>query len=741
MESIRSTEGRGRARRPVARLVALGMAAALAVCLLPGTVLAAGPATHYIVTSSDYSPYAGNGVTITAQLADTGGLSVGTSGLVVTWTKTGAGGTFATATSTTNAAGVATVVFTTDSAAYPTTYHVIATDGQTTPMTGTSTAITTVAPALTINAPNGTTVVEGHTLTFTAYEGTTNVTGGSTGWTTNDPYLPAVPCTNGTVSGVNTETCSFFTVGTVIVQAIADPLHFATITVNVVSDPAQAVTQLDIKSIQYAPSATPAVNPPFAETLGVADIFVVKALDQYNNVQPAFTDFVRITSNDPLFTQPADAKLTSGVGNFSATFGTTGPFTVIAFDVATPTILGSTTVLVSVVNVGSRYHVVTPVRLLDTRVGNGITGALTANTPATFTVAGRGGVPIGAVAVTGNLTVTGSTAGWAVYLGPSPVASPTSSSINFTAGQVRANSLTVGLSATGTLSATYISTAGNKTDLVFDVTGYYGPVGGGGAGYYQPTGAPTRVLDTRNNTGFAGKISAGLPATFYVNANSPCGGGDNSLIAVTGNITVVNATAGWALFLGPYAQALPTSSTVNFVAGQIVANGVTVGVSSIGTLSATYISLPGNTTDLVFDVTGYYCTVGGANFVPVAPTRLLDTRVGNGYSFPLFANLPQSFQVSGRGGIPAYAVAVTGNVTVVNETNGWSLYVGAVPEAIAPTSNINFLKGDIVANGMTSAIHLTNPWPAGELGQLSATYISTGGNTTDLVFDVSGYFE
>jgi hypothetical protein len=31
------------------------------------------------------------------------------------------------------------------------------------------------------------------------------------------------------------------------------------------------------------------------------------------------------------------------------------------------------------------------------------------------------------------------------------------------------------LSATGTLSATYISTSGNTTDLVFDVTGYFTP--------------------------------------------------------------------------------------------------------------------------------------------------------------------------------------------------------------------------------------------------------------------------
>jgi hypothetical protein len=38
---------------------------------------------------------------------------------------------------------------------------------------------------------------------------------------------------------------------------------------------------------------------------------------------------------------------------------------------------------------------------------------------------------------------------------------------------VTSNSLDVGLSAGGTLSTTYISTTGNTTAVVFDVTGYF----------------------------------------------------------------------------------------------------------------------------------------------------------------------------------------------------------------------------------------------------------------------------
>ncbi len=121
----------------------------------------------------------------------------------------------------------------------------------------------------------------------------------------------------------------------------------------------------------------------------------------------------------------------------------------------------------------STFHPITPVRLLDTRSNNGLSGKLSANSPRTFQVAGRLTVPANAVAVTGNVTVVNSTNGWAVYLGPVATAAPATSTVNFGKGQVVGNGLTVSLSGTGMLSATFMSTAGSTTDLVFDVTGYF----------------------------------------------------------------------------------------------------------------------------------------------------------------------------------------------------------------------------------------------------------------------------
>ena len=81
-----------------------------------------------------------------------------------------------------------------------------------------------------------------------------------------------------------------------------------------------------------------------------------------------------------------------------------------------------------------------------------------------------------AVAVAGNLTVTQQSALGFASLGPAPVPSPTSSTINFPVGDNRANGVTVALSGPGgSLSATYGASGGATTHLIFDVTGYFRP--------------------------------------------------------------------------------------------------------------------------------------------------------------------------------------------------------------------------------------------------------------------------
>ncbi|KAF0161707.1 MAG: hypothetical protein FD188_512 [Ignavibacteria bacterium] len=105
--------------------------------LLPPT------ATKYIITPSDLNPVAGSNITVTAQLASDNGTSVAEAEKIITWSKTGTGGSFGSPTSTTDANGKATVQFTTHTVAG--TIHKIT--GTTGTLTGTSSDITTKAGA------------------------------------------------------------------------------------------------------------------------------------------------------------------------------------------------------------------------------------------------------------------------------------------------------------------------------------------------------------------------------------------------------------------------------------------------------------------------------------------------------------------------------------------------------------------------------------------------------------------
>ena len=376
------------------------------------------------------------------------------------------------------------------------------------------------------------------------------------------------------------------------------------------------------------------------------------------------------------------------------------------------------------------YVPLAPVRLLDTRPGGtGLAGPFTSGTARTFQVTGRGKVPAGAIAVTGNLTVTGQTSSGYVALTPDPVNSPTTSTLNVPRGDTRANGVTVRLSAKGTLSATFKGAAGATTALVFDVTGYFLP--GTAGATYVPL-APVRLLDTRpGGTGLAGPFTSGTARTFQVTGRGKVPAG---AIAVTGNLTVTGQTSSGYVALTPDPVNSPTTSTLNVPRGDTRANGVTVRLSAKGTLSATFKGAAGATTALVFDVTGYFLPgTAGATYVPLAPVRLLDTRPGGtGLAGPFTSGTARTFQVTGRGKVPAGAIAVTGNLTVTGQTS--SGYVALTPDPVnsPTTSTLNVPRGDTRANGVTVRLSAK--------GTLSATFKGAAGATTALVFDVTGYF-
>jgi hypothetical protein len=145
-----------------------------------------------------------------------------------------------------------------------------------------------------------------------------------------------------------------------------------------------------------------------------------------------------------------------------------------------------------------------------------------------------------------------------------------------------------------------MSSKGATTDLVFDVTGYYTADATGAR--YVPL-APATLLNTRTGIGLSGKVHANTPRTFTVRGHA---GVPANATGITGVVAVVNQTAPWALFVGPSPVAKPTTSSLNFGKHDICSNGLTVALSSKGTLSVTYMSGKGWTTDVVLFVTGYF---------------------------------------------------------------------------------------------------------------------------------------
>ncbi len=121
---------------------------------------------------------------------------------------------------------------------------------------------------------------------------------------------------------------------------------------------------------------------------------------------------------------------------------------------------------------GRFYHTVAPCRLVDTRTST----PLGSGVERVFTLTGGAcGVPATARAVALNVTVTGSTGQGFVTLAPGNFAIPATSTLNFSAGQTRANNAVSALSTDGQgrVKAFASVTGPGSVHLILDVAGYF----------------------------------------------------------------------------------------------------------------------------------------------------------------------------------------------------------------------------------------------------------------------------
>jgi hypothetical protein len=323
-------------------------------------------------------------------------------------------------------------------------------------------------------------------------------------------------------------------------------------------------------------------------------------------------------------------------------------------------------------------------------------------------VLGRGGVPSSGVsAVTMNVTVTQPSASGYVTAYPCGGAPPANSSLNFAGGQSVSNLVTVGVGVGGQVC--FLSYT--RAHVIVDVVGWFGP----GAGERFVSVTPTRFEDTRDPGGAV--VAAGAVLVVPIVGRAPVPGSGVSAVSV--NLTVVGSSKDGYITAYPCAVGRPDTSSVNFRAGQVIANHAVVPIGADGRLCIYAYS----TTHVVVDVMGYYAASGGSTFGPIVPARLVDTRDEGA---PLVGGQIRRLKVAGRFGVPATSTAVVLNVTAVDPV--WTGYLTVFPcGATPPVSSVNFDAHTVQPNYV--AVGLSG----GDVCIVSPV-------TTHLLVDVSGAF-
>ena len=239
---------------------------------------------------------------------------------------------------------------------------------------------------------------------------------------------------------------------------------------------------------------------------------------------------------------------------------------------------------------------------------------------------------------------------------------------------------------------------------------------------------PTRIFDTRPGEADGAIV---VPKTRYDGSNvlsvmiaGAAGVPETNVAAVSLNITVVDPVGPGFITVYPCGDR-PLASTLNYVAGETVANASITAVSPEGEVCV----FTSTGAYLLADVNGWFAT--GSGFSPLTPARIFDTRPDQAQGevvVPKHRSTDVRVNVTAMPEIPTEGVAAVAlNVTVVDAVAPG--FVTVYPCGDRPlASSLNYLAAETVPNAVITPLST-----AGELCLHSSV-------EAHLLVDVDGWF-
>ena len=260
-------------------------------------------------------------------------------------------------------------------------------------------------------------------------------------------------------------------------------------------------------------------------------------------------------------------------------------------------------------------------------------GRVRPEAPVTLQVVGAGvqridgsavAIPANAVAAAINVTAVTPAGPGFVTVWPCGVERPVVSTLNFGAGDIRANGAIAPLGVGGTLCFyTHV-----PTDLVVDVVGWFTAGATPASSAFVPA-VPERWVDTRFGLGSPTFIRPSQPVQVQVTGRPMVVAGQSVTIpadaeSVSLNITAVDPPGSGFATVWPCGAPRPLAANLNYTSGRVTGNNV---IATIGAGGSVCIYTHTDT-QFVVDVNGWFNRTD--TYAAVVPDRVVDTRYGVG---------------------------------------------------------------------------------------------------------------